>query len=189
MAHHHKKIIDVISAIILLALFALDLMMWRTIFTARNSVAPHVYSLPLTHATSTLLVLPGGATVLTDAGSDATIVDDLQKTLPSGAATYIDLAIIPAPEVSDYEGYQYVLQHYSVGAFLYNGRSDDSHSAEWTQFANMIEAKHIPLITVGAGDRIRFGSGGEIDITAPDEAHAHSPDASDTTIFLLYNKQ
>jgi beta-lactamase superfamily II metal-dependent hydrolase len=201
MPHHHrKKIIDIASAIALLTLIMLDIVLWRNIFVARKNgsetatsaaSAPRKYSFQIAHSTSTLLIFSNGVTVLTDAGPDATIVDDLQKTLPAGAPTYIDIAIISSPQTNDYEGYQYLLQHYGVGAFLYNGRADMEHKTEWTQLMNTITTRHIPLITIGAGDRIRLGSA-EIDILAPDVAHAHSPNASDTAIVehvvLLYNK-
>lgn len=202
MARHRKKIIDIASAVVILALIMLDAVLWRDIFAAAMGIArgiapggganiafaPRVYSLPMAHGTSTLLMLPNGVTMLVDAGSDAAIVDDVQKTLPSGAPAYINLAIISVPQAADYEGYQYLLQHYGVGAFLYNGRADIAHSAEWAQLMTAIAAKRIPLLTIGAGDSIHYG-GDTIAITAPDAAHAHSPDASDTAIFLLYNKQ
>jgi len=193
MPRRRKKIIDVASAIVLLALIMLDATMWRDIFDAVRSIgannsAAREYVLPVTRASSTLLILPGGGTMLVDAAPDDAIVDDLQKTLPQGAPAYIDLAIIAAPEPNDYEGYQYLLQHYAVGAFIYNGRADGDHDVEWAQLISAITEKHIPMITVGAGDRIRWGASGAIIITAPDVAHAHSPNASDTAIFLLYNK-
>ena len=91
--------------------------------------------------------------------------------------------------IADYGGYQYVLAHYTIGAFIYNGRADAAYSTEWTQLMNAIAVKHIPLITLGAGDRVRFGGAGlgapaenEIDILSPDAASAHSPNASDTAI-------
>jgi competence protein ComEC len=198
--HHHKKIIDIASAILLLSLTTLAGVLWKNIFIARgggtgiggSAAASHIYFLPVTQGESVLLVLPGGVTVLTDAGSDNAIVDDLQKVLPSGAPSYIDLAIISYPQAADYEGYAYLLQHYQIGAFVYNGRVDVVHSTEWNQLVAMIAAKHIPLITVGAGDCIRFGGadGGvtsgtalaEIDILSPSAAFAQSPEPSDTGI-------
>lgn len=185
MARHRKHIIDIASAIILLALAALDATMAKNVFvsmTSDRTVAPHLYFLPVTQGESALLVLPGGITVLADAGSDAGIVDDLQKALPPGAPQYIDLAIISYPQAADCEGYQYILQHYQIGAFLYNGRSDDAHSAEWKQLTDAIAAKHVPLITLGAGDRIRYSNSAEIDILSPDAAFARSPDPADTAI-------
>ncbi len=203
--HHHKKIIDIASAIVLIALIMLDAVLWRNIFVARSdaaagggvagsAAAPRIYFLPVLQGESALLVLPGGVTVLTDAGSDGTIVDDLKKVLPPGAPPYIDLAIISYPQAADYDGYQYLLQHYQVGAFVYNGRADVAHRTEWNQLTAAIAAKHIPLITVGAGNRIRFGDGAdggtsgtpgalvEVDILSPSAAFARSPGPSDTGI-------
>lgn len=183
MARHRKKIIDVASAIIFLALAVLTAATWKNFFVSLSSGSvPSIYFLPVTEGESALLVLPGGVTVLSDAGSDAGVVDDLQKILPSGDPAYIDIAIISYPQIADYEGYQYLLQHYKVGAFLYNGRNDPAHSTEWTQLLGTILAKHIPLITLGAHDRIRYGDSLEIDILSPDTAFAHSPEPGDTAI-------
>jgi len=197
MPHHHrKKIIDIASAIVLLTLIVLDAVLWRNIFVARSNVgdggvpdavaAPRIYFLPVTQGESALLVLPGGVTVLTDAGFDGSIVDDLQKVLPPGAPPYINLAIISYPQAADYEGYEYLLKHYQVGAFIYNGRADVAHSTEWNQLTATIAAKHIPLITIAAGDCIRLGdmanTVAEIDILSPGAAFARSPEPSDTGI-------
>lgn len=195
MARRRKKIIDIGSAIVLLGLIALDVAAWRDIFISTGARASaggeneaQIYFLPVTQGESSLLILPGGATALTDAGSDANIVDDLQKVLTSGgAAAYIDLAIISSPQSADYGGYQYLLQHYRVGAFLYNGRADAVHASEWKQLTDAIAAKHIPLITVGAGDSIRYNADAshgdtEIDILSPDADFARSPDPGDTGI-------
>jgi hypothetical protein len=188
MTRPRKKRIDIISAIVLIALLTLDIMLWKEIIhiplvsAKANVPVARIYSFPMKQGTSTLCIFANGITVLTDAGSDASIVDALQKALPSGAPSYIDLAIISAPEFQDYAGYLFLLQHYRVGAFLYNGRSDDDHVAEWSQFIAQITAKHIPIVTIGAGDRIRLGTPDEIEIVAPDVAFAHSPSVSDTAI-------
>lgn len=197
---HHKKIIDVASAIVLLALIALDAALWQQILAARGvgngsdggagpaggAFAPSIDFLPVAQGESALLVLPGNVTILTDAGADDGIVDDLQKAMPPGALAYIDLAIISSPQAADYDGYAYVLQHYAVGAFLYNGRADVAHATEWNQLMAAIAAKHIPLITIGAGDRIRVGNNNavvaDLDILSPDAAFARSPDPADTGI-------
>lgn len=195
MPRHRKKIIDIASAIALLALVMLDVALWKNMLAggaggaagaAANgaSVLPAIYFLPVTQGESALLVLPGGVTVLTDAGSDAVIVNDLQKVLPASVGSYIDLAIISYPQSADYAGYQYLLAHYDVGAFIYNGRADAAHKTQWTALTATIAARHIPLITVGTGDRILFGAGAAavIDILSPDAAFARSPDPADTGI-------
>lgn len=184
MPRHRKKIIDVASAIVLIALVILDAITWKTIFTAyrAGADAARIYFLPVTQGESALLVLPNDVTILTDAGPDAGIVDDLQKAMPLDRPSYIDLAIISYPQSADYEGYEYILDHYEIGAFIYNGRNDDSYKTEWQQLAAKINAKHIPLITVGAGDRIHYGQDDEIDVLSPDNIFAQSPEPSDTGI-------
>ncbi len=69
-----------------------------------------------------------------------------------------------------------------MGAFVYSGRADNVHSAEWQQLINAIKAKHIPLITFAAGDRIRYGDRDEINILSPDATFVHSAELSDTGI-------
>lgn len=184
MAHRRRKIIDLGSAILLLALFTLDATIGSTIVMSIHGNADRtgIYFLPVSQGESALLVLPGGVTVLTDAGPDDGIVEDLQKVLPSGGVPYIDLAIISYAESADYTGYEYLLEHDAVGAFLYNGRSDDVHPDEWAMLMAAIAAKHIPLITIGAGDSIHCGAFGEIDILSPDNAFARSPAPADTGI-------
>ncbi len=194
---HHKKIIDVASAIVLLALIALDVALWQQIFVVRgadvssdsgagSASAPSIDFLPVAQGESALLVLPGNVTVLTDAGADDGIVDDLQKAMPPGAPAYIDLAIISSPQAADYDGYAYVLQHYAVGAFLYNGRADVAHATEWKQLVAAIAAKHIPLVTIDAGDIVHISENNiataEIAVLSPDVAFARSPDPVDTGI-------
>jgi beta-lactamase superfamily II metal-dependent hydrolase len=191
MPRHRKKIIDVASAIVILALVTLDVMLWSTLVGGNNTGSAEramaggrvsICFFPVTQGESALLVLPNNVTVLTDAGSDVGIVDDLQAVLPLGEMPYIDLAIISYPQSADYDGYEYLLAHYRVGAFIYNGRSDTAHSADWQKLMDIIDAQHIPLITVRAGDRIRYGTAAEIDILSPDDTFAHSPEPSDTGI-------
>ncbi|HUC01722.1 MAG TPA: hypothetical protein VMA75_02355 [Candidatus Paceibacterota bacterium] len=189
--HRRKKPIDVASAIVLLALALLDVVLYKNIAADRASAGSpaRLYFLPVAQGESALLVLPGGATVMTDAGSDATIVDDLANALPSGAPPYIDLAVISYPQAADYGGFQYLLEHYQVGAFLYDGRADAVHGTEWKQLVTAIAAKKIPLITIGAGDSIRYGgavksgaAADEIDIISPDATFARSAEPADTGI-------
>jgi competence protein ComEC len=183
MPHHRKKIFDVASIIALFVLIILDAAVWNTIFTSMtggSDISPGIYFFAVTQGESILLALPGGVTALTDAGSDDSIVDDIQGRLPTNASPYIDLAIISDPQEANYEGYLYLLQHYEIGAFIYNGRADTEESAEWQKLMDAISAKHIPLITLGAGDRIRYGKSAKIDILSPGTPFAHSPDPDDT---------
>ncbi len=197
MARQRKIIIDIGSALVILALIVLSAAVGERIFLdvrtrasgsggngggSGSAGASHIYFFSVTQGASSLLVLPGGITVLTDAGSDNAIVNELQTVMPPNVGQYIDLAIISSPQSADYGGYQYLLAHYTIGAFLYNGRSDAVHKTEWQQLMTAIVTKHIPLITIAAGDRIRYGTDAAIDILSPDGDFAHSADPSDTGI-------
>ena len=189
MRHHHKKIIDVGSAIILLALIALDATMGSNVLADiyGKGIAPGLYFFGVTQGESILLVLPSGITILTDAGSDAGIVNSLQKLYPPTTRPYIDLAIISSPNETDYAGFHYLLQDFQIGAFIYNGRADTVKSAEWQILMAEIAAKHIPLITVGAGDHIHYADAAEIDILSPNASFVHSPDPGDTALVQHIN--
>jgi competence protein ComEC len=182
MHRHHKKIIDVASAIVILSLIILNAKLWKTILDSTNhaDITPGIYFFPVTQGESALLALPGGVTALTDAGSDGGIVEDLQKISSADIPSYIDLAVISSPQADDYTGYYYLLQHYRVGAFIYNGRADNTQTTEWQQLMASIATKQIPLITLTAGDRISYGDTAKIDILSPDASFSHSPDPSDT---------
>ena len=182
MTRHHKKIIDVTSAIILLTLAVLDAMIWSTVSDGGTSGKTQIYFLPVTQGESALLSLANNVSILTDAGGDGGIVEDLQKAVPHGDGSYIDLAIISYPQSADYEGYEYLLEHFQIGAFLYNGRDDAVHRTDWQKLTDAIAARHIPFITVKAGDRIRCGTLAEIDILSPDGTFVDSPEPDDTGI-------
>jgi len=125
---------------------------------------------------SELVVFPGGITMMTDAGPTNAVLGSLEKALPG--KRYIDLALITHPQLDHFNGYNFILDHYDVGAFLYNGR-DDTGVAEWIALKEKIAAKHIPFITLGAGDSVRYKNN-EVDILSPDGAFAESAELNDT---------
>jgi competence protein ComEC len=94
---------------------------------------------------------------------------------------YIDLAIISHPEADHFGGFAQLLQHYRIGAFLYNGRDAPEGASAWNELLASIGKRRIPMITVGQGDRIVHGSD-TIDILSPDEGFARSGAANETGI-------
>jgi competence protein ComEC len=122
------------------------------------------------------MVFPDGMTMMTDAGPTDAVIQSLGKALPG--AKYIDLALITHPQLDHFNGYNFILDHYGIGAFLYNGR-DDPGVAEWGALKQKIAEKHIPLITLAAGDRVRYGAA-EVDILSPDAEFAQSAELNDT---------
>jgi beta-lactamase superfamily II metal-dependent hydrolase len=166
------------AGLIVLLLFTLtDGYLWYEIFSKKPATAPRHYEWTGKGGTSQLFVLQGGANVLIDAGGVAggtATSSSLDAAL--GGATYIDIAVIGNMEEASWDGFSAMMDHYSFGAFLYNGR--EPATGEWRAFLSKVRAKHIPLVTIGAGDSIHY-AGNTIDFLSPDTEFAHSPDPKD----------
>lgn len=159
-------------------LFMIDCVAWSSLFFGDPRTGPRAYFLDVGQGDSEAMVFPDGAIVMTDAGPTDAVLAALDHALPG--THYIDLAIITHPQLDHFNGYNFILDHYDVGAFIYNGR-DDPGVAEWAALKNKIAAKHISFITLGAGDHIREGEG-EIDILSPGSDFLRSAELNDTGI-------
>jgi len=182
--------------IIILAIIALDVFIWHEMFSTGfftsigfgNHAAASVardYFLDVGQGDSELIIFPGNIKVMTDAGPDDAVLASLARALPPDD-TYLDLAIISHPQADHFNGFNFILDHYRVGAFIYNGRDDDPPNVQWSGLKAKIAAKGIPFITLGAGDKIRIGAGvatstrDEIDILSPSLAFDQSAELNDT---------
>ena len=159
------------------ALFILDVFCWFTVMAGSPAVKTSAYFLDVGQGDSELMVFQGGVSMMTDAGPTDAVLGSLEKALPG--KKYIDLALITHPQADHFGGYNFILDHYNVGAFLYNGRDDDPGVAAWNDLKNKIAAKHIPFITLAAGDRIHY-EGNEVDILSPNPEFAESAELNDT---------
>ena len=77
-----------------------------------------------------------------------------------------------------------LLDHYRIGAFIWNGRDDAATVAEWPALLQKIRSKNIPIVTLGAGDAIRYGNN-EIDMLSPDADFDASAELNDTVLVEL----
>jgi competence protein ComEC len=179
-----KKKDDSLSVVIILVLIGLDILVWHRLFFVSSPKEPQMYFLDVGQGDSELLVLPGGVSFLTDAGPAAKISRELERILPLGRR-YIDLAIISHPHLDHFGGFTYLLDGYKFGAFIINGREPDSEDVEaWKSLIQKIRAENIPLITLGAGDKISFGDN-QIDFISPNSVVLQSADLNDTGLVEL----
>jgi competence protein ComEC len=172
----HKRP-NLLLVAVILALFALDIFCWCAVVAGRPAARASVHFLDVGQGDSELVVFPGGITIMTDAGPTDAVLGSLEKTLPG--RKYIDLALITHPQADHFNGYNFILDHYDVGAFLYNGRDDDPGVAAWNDLKNKIAAKHIPFITLAAGDRVHYEKN-EVDILSPNSQFVASAELNDT---------
>jgi competence protein ComEC len=169
---------NIVTIIVIVSVVALDAFVWRNIVFLRPSSVARDYFLDVGQGDGELVVFPGNVAVMTDAGPTDAVIGDLEKVLPQGV-DYLDLAIISHPQLDHFNGYNFILDHYRVGAFIYNGRDDDPPNAAWSSLKEKIKDKNIPLITLGRGDKIHYGEN-EIDMLSPNVAFDQSAELNDT---------
>ncbi len=179
-----KKYNTTFSAIIIIFLAALAAVVWWNIFstaTARRNT--HAYFLDVGQGDSELIIFPGNIKVMTDAGPDDSVLASIEKVMPPGD-DYIDLAVISHPQLDHFNGYYYMLDHYRIGAFIWNGRDDTAGVSEWPALFQKIRSKGIPIITLAGGDRIHYKDGA-IDMLSPDPGFLASAELNDTVLVEL----
>lgn len=164
------------------ALIVLDVLTWREIVLFPGASVPRDYFLDVGQGDSELVIFPHDIKVMTDAGPTDEVVTALANAVPDD--DYIDIAIISHPQLDHFNGYNFILDHYRIGAFIYNGRDDDPPNAAWTGLKEKIVARHIPLITLGRGDSIHYEDD-EVDILSPDPMFAESAELNDTGLVEL----
>ncbi len=167
-----------VSKLLFLSLAALTVFVWYQVIAGMPSNAPRDYFLDVGQGDAELVIFPGNVKVMTDAGPDNKVLASLARALPQGDR-YIDLAIVSHPQLDHFNGYNFILDQYDVGAFIINGRSDTKGIREWPALIDKIKSKHIPLITLGAGDSIRNASS-EIDLLSPNGEFSQSGELNDT---------
>lgn len=168
-----------IAAVIAIVFILGDFFIWQEIFASAPVPFARDYFLDVGQGDSELVIFPGNIKVMTDAGPDDSVLASLARAMPPGD-DYIDVAIISHPQLDHFNGYNFILDHYRIGAFIYNGRDDDPGVKEWPALKAKIAAKHIPLITLGAGDEIKIGANDEIDMLSPIPAFDQSAELNDT---------
>lgn len=168
---------NIFFIVVMIAFFAVDLWCWFSVVAEGPTSQAHADFLDVGQGDSELMIFPGGMTMMTDAGPTDAVLDSLEKELPG--KRYLDLALITHPQADHFNGYNFILDHYDVGAFLYNGRDDDPGVTAWTDLKNKIAAKHIPFVRLAAGDSVHYAES-EVDILSPDPEFAESAELNDT---------
>lgn len=179
-----KKFDSVLVASFLL-LMALDVFVWFRIIFGAPPGEPEMYFLDIGQGDAELAVLPGGVKIITDAGPDRTILQELGK-IHALSNHYIDVAIISHPQLDHFNGFQYLLEKYRIGAFIFNGRSDAPAVTEWETLMRKVRASRIPFIALAGGDAIRYRDS-RIDFLSPNRDFIQSAELNDTGFVELLN--
>lgn len=175
MAAPHNGFIFFIGCAAVLAAAA-----WIAVLNA-PSHNPSFYFLDVGQGDAELAVFPGGQKILTDAGPNNAATEALGNVLPL-TDPYIDIGVVSHAQSDHFGGFAGLLDRYTFGAFLWNGRDGDSLA--WRDFKEKLRVKGIPLVRVGKGDTVTFGDG-VVRILSPDERLARSGELNDTAIVEL----
>ncbi len=170
-----------LAVLLLAVLVGLDALVWYEIVGRRVADTPELHFLDVGQGDATLLMLPGNVAVLTDAGPDRSVAASLEAVLPS-RKNRIDIGIISHPQLDHFAGFNELIRRYEFGALLMNGRDAEGGSlGQWKMMLESAAKKNVPIVIVGAGDRIRHGST-SIEIIGPSNALIGSGDLNDTGI-------
>ncbi len=165
------------NSIVIALLAVLLIFVWGDIAFSKSNSEPEFYFLDVGQGDSELVVFPGNVKIMTDAGPDQKVVKSVERAI--GSDTYIDIGIVSHPQLDHFNGFNFLLDKYKFGAFIINGRDDTKTVHEWPELLKKIHEKHIPLITLGAGDNILFASN-SISMLSPNAAYIQSGELNDT---------
>lgn len=160
-------------------LLASNLLLWSDMAKAKKP-ASGFYFLNVGQGDSELAIFPTGAKVITDAGPGRQVATEAQSVLGT-LDNYIDVAVITHPQLDHYGGFSELLTHYDVGIFITNGREADSATREWQTLMRTIKNKNIPILVLGAGDKISL-AGDRIDFLSPNTKLQASKELNDTAL-------
>ncbi|MBI2011001.1 MAG: MBL fold metallo-hydrolase [Candidatus Colwellbacteria bacterium] len=162
-----------------LVLIGFNLFVWYYVAAARDEKLD-LYFLDVGQGDSELLVLPGGAKVLIDGGPGKEVLFELARVLRP-TDRYIDLVILTHPQLDHYGGLYDVAERYRIGAIIWNGR--EGQGKEWQDFWNLVKSKEIPVITLGAKDKIRYGEN-LISVLSPTNQLRNSSELNNSSLVL-----
>jgi competence protein ComEC len=174
MPHEKQRFSAILLILLLVALTGYSV---REVFDGRPARQPVYHQLDVGQGDAEVIELPGGALIMTDAGPDSSVLNSFERALPG--AKHIDLAIVSHPQLDHFNGYNFLIDHYRIGAFVINGRDDGPNVREWPELLAKIHTKKIPLLTLKAGDRITYGKN-SVAMLSPDSQFIQSGELNDT---------
>ena len=166
------------TIILIAALIILDVFIFAYIFSPPND-SLEVYFLDVGQGDSEFIDLAGGVQVLIDGGPpNGKAVQALGRIMPF-SDRYIDLIIMTHAQLDHFGGLIDVLDTYEVGAFLWNGV--EGTTSAFQGLKDVIESRNIPVIVLGAGDRIKYGDN-YFKILSPNKSLLGAKNLNDTSI-------
>ncbi|MEK7542703.1 MAG: MBL fold metallo-hydrolase [Patescibacteria group bacterium] len=171
------------AAILIIGLTAVNaLVYWEIVSVSARSGDLQVHFLDVWQGDSELVELPGGVDVLIDGGPpNGRAAREIASAL-GPTDRYIDLVSISHPQLDHFGGIVDVIERYKVGAFIWNGRREGAPSA-FGDLEKKLKENNIPVITLGAGDRILYKDNA-INVLWPTKAALAGKELNNTSLVL-----
>jgi len=122
------------------------------------------------HGTSVILELPGGQTVLYDAGqlgSPSTAARRVASSLWSRGRTHLDAVIVSHADIDHFNAVPALLERFSVGAAYVSPVMLRDESKATRALLDALRAHQIPLRTMSGGDRMKTFGEATVEVLHP----------------------
>ncbi|HEX8385226.1 MAG TPA: DNA internalization-related competence protein ComEC/Rec2, partial [Rubricoccaceae bacterium] len=172
----------VLAAVGLLAVGA-----WASV--ARGDARPTLDAvfLDVGQGDATLLRLPGGQTILIDAGDRTDRRDEGLRTVVPHLARYgvhhLDALVVTHPHADHIGGAVSVMGAVSVGRLVHNGQADGS--TMWRQTLRVADSLGVTTQGVRAGDTLRLDPAVRVRVLGPSRELAQAGEANEASVVLL----
>ena len=167
-----------------LVLLGFNFFVWSAVFNGPSDDL-NIYFLDVGQGDSELIVLPGGAKLLIDGGPNKEVPFELAEVLPE-TDRYIDLVALTHPQTDHFGGLYDVIERYNIGAILLTGR--EGKSKAWEDFKELLVERGVPIILVGAGDKIKQGDN-IIHIISPNDDFLDDDEVNESSIVMLLESE
>ena len=154
---------------------------WLFILEFQGEQTPALYFFDVGQGDSALLMLPKRTQILIDGGPDQKVLAGLSRALPF-FDRHIELVILTHPQLDHFGGLIEVLERYSVGVVLLNGR--EGTAAAYQDFLRALRERNVPTRVVREGEEIRLGNA-LLSILNPDEISLQAEGLNDAGIVVM----
>lgn len=140
------------------------------------------------HGCSALLELPSGKAVLYDAGqlgSPLAGTQAIAAVLWSKQISHLDAVIVSHADIDHYNALPGLVDRFSIGTVYVSPVMFENESSALNALHESIDAAHIPLAEIFAGDQLRTGDASRIEVLHPPRRGVIGSDNANSIVLLV----
>jgi competence protein ComEC len=140
------------------------------------------------HGCSALIELPGGKTVLYDAGqlgSPLAGTQAIAAVLWSKQISHLDAVIVSHADIDHYNALPGLIDRFSIGTVYVSPVMFDGESLALDALRTKIDAAHIPVAEIFAGDKLHTGDASSIKVLHPPRRGIIGSDNANSIVLVV----